>query len=102
MASEDSVENLLLRYAPVLAIPVDGVGEPDEFHDAFESPLSTLIHKVDHGRKDLVVDYARRKTHVVTKEWNDSIPKDLAIPDSEHKHALIPRLGTNDACTALH
>ena len=97
MASEDPVENLCLRDPPVLAVPIDGVGELDEFNDAFESPMSTLINKVDGGREDLVVHHTRRKAHVVPEEWNDSIPKDLPIPDSQHKHVLVPRFGKDGA-----
>jgi hypothetical protein len=43
MASEDSVENLLLRDSSVLAITVDGVGKPDQLNDPFASPMPTLV-----------------------------------------------------------
>jgi hypothetical protein len=89
MASEDSVENLSLRDATVLAVAIDGVGQPNEFNDAFESPVPTLVHKVDGGREDLVVDYTRRKAHVVPEDKHVLVPtfgKDRAGPELLRSH----------------
>ena len=92
MASEDSVENLILRDPPVLAIPIDGVGKSNELHESLASAVSALIHKPDDSREDLVVACTCGKPHVVTEERHNSVPKDLAIRDLEHKHIFIPRL----------
>ena len=45
---------------------------------------------VDCCREDLVVDYARRKAHVVLEERDDRVPQDPPIRDLQHEHALIP------------
>lgn len=74
MASEDSVENHFLRNPSMLAVSVDGVGKPDELHNPFESPLSTLANQVDRGREDLVIHYACRKAHVAPEERDDHVP----------------------------
>ena len=101
MASEDPVENLILRKPPVLAVPVDGVRKLDELNDAFETSVPTLIYKVDSGREDLVVHYTRRKTHVAAEKRHDNVPKDLPMRDLQDEHALVPRFGKDCARAEL-
>ena len=101
MASEDSVENLTLRDAPVPAVPVDGVGKSHQLHNSFTRPMPALTNKVDSGSEDLVVDYTRRKAHVVAEERNDRIPQDLPIRDLQHEHGLIPWFGKDRARSEL-
>jgi hypothetical protein len=90
MASEDSVENLLLRNASVLAVPVDGVGKAHKPHDSFDTSLPAFTNKLDSGGEDLVVDSACGKPHVVPKKGYDHVPQDTPIRDLQHQHVLIP------------
>jgi hypothetical protein len=101
MASEDSVENLLLRNPPVLTVAINGVGKFDEFDEALASPVMALIHKADSSREDLIVDYARGKAHVVPEERNNRVPEDSTIRDLQDQHALIPWFGKDRAGTEL-
>ena len=93
MASEDSVENLMLWDPPILAISIDGVGKLDHFDESFASPMPTLGHKVDRHREDLIIRYTRRKAHVISEERNDCVPQDLPIRDLQYEHALVPWFG---------
>ena len=101
MASEDSVENVTLWNPSVLAVSIDGVGKVDEFDYAFETAMPPLTNKVDSGREDLVVDYARREAHVVLEEWDNSVPQDLAIRDLENQHIFVPAFGKDRAGAKL-
>jgi hypothetical protein len=101
MASEDSVENLFLRDSPVLAVAIDGVGKVDELYEPFDGPLPPLIHKVDHGREDLVVRYTRRKAHVALEERDDDVTQDTPIRNPQNEHALISRFGKDAARSEL-
>ena len=74
MASEDSVENNFLGNPPVLAVSVDGVCKPNEFHDPFDRPLPLLANQLDSLGKDLVIDYTRREAHVAAEERHDRGP----------------------------
>ncbi len=101
MASEDSVENLLLRNSPVLTITIDSVGKLDELDEAFASPVVTSIHKVNGRREDLVINHTRRKAHVVPEEGNNRVLEDPTIRDLQHQHALVPRFGKDRAGAEL-
>ena len=65
MASEDSVENLTLRYPPVLAVPVDGVGKPDQAYEALTRAMSPVTDELDSSRDveeyDLEASVTRRR-----------------------------------------
>ena len=97
MASEDSVEDQLLWYTPILAAIVNGVRKPDEFHETLLAAVSSTIHELDSVGKDLIVLYTRRKAHIPTEERNDGVPEDTTIRDLQDEHIFVSRLGKDRA-----
>ncbi len=93
MASEDSVEHYALGDAPVLAVPIDGVGKSDEPDETFGGTVPALIEQHHDRGKYLVVFYAPGEAHVVAEEGNDLVPEDASIANLQHQHVWVPRFG---------
>ncbi len=101
MASEDSVEHLVMRYASMLAVPIEGVGELDDASQALRGSMPALSEQLDDDCEDLIVDHTRRIAHVSAEEGYDGVQKDTSIRDLENQHVLVPRLGKDRAGTKL-
>jgi hypothetical protein len=97
MASEDSVENVLRRDSSVLAVPIDGVGKPNQSGDPLERLVLASIDQLNSTREDLVVGHTRRKAHIPPKERNDGVSQDPSIRDLQDEHIFVPRFGEDAA-----
>ena len=92
MASEDSVDNNLLRDPSMLAVAIDHVGKPHEPKKTFQRPMTSVVYGAHRCSEDLVIIYTRRKAHVPPEERHNHVVQDASIGDLQHEHVGIARL----------
>jgi hypothetical protein len=93
MASEDSVEDVLLFGPPLLATRIHRIRNTDKPSEPLSTAVVPLFEHIHHGGKGFVVRYTRRKGHVATEERNHGVPQDAAMPDLEDQDRWVSRLG---------
>jgi hypothetical protein len=93
MASEDSVEHMLERALPLLAVRVHRVGELDDLRQPFGGAMGAGLVEIHDHHEAREVAHARREAHVALQERNDPLSQQRTRIDRVDQHGLVPWLG---------
>jgi hypothetical protein len=93
MASEDSVEHMLERALPLLAVRVHRVGELDDLRQPFRGPMSAGLIQIHDHHEAREVAHSRGEAHVALQERNDPLSQQRTRMDRVDQDGLVPGLG---------
>ena len=101
MASEDSVENDLLRHASLLAAHVHRVRQPHDVRQSLRARVFSCFQEIDDPKKSRVVIAAGGHSHAPRQERRDAGHDPLPRDDREHKDIRIARFRADPACVKV-